>query len=114
EPSLNHRIGIESAIAKPTLELKAIRRKNKNAGGIMNFRFDLCCALNVNIQQEVAPALLCAMQKACSRSVVVAENVGVFQKFAFGDHGLELFAGNEKILFAVLFFSARLPGSVGN
>ncbi len=51
-----------------------------------------------------------AIQLADIGSIIVAEDVGMFQKFAPGDALLEVCAGDEKVIFAVAFRAARITG----
>src|SRR5579864_4867086 len=103
---LDHRFGVLATLAQSALQSAAIGRKDENTNRIWQLSLDLRRSLHVNIQQQIMTSVLRLSQETPGRAVIVAEDVGVFQKFVRGDHLFKFFAANKVILFLVLLASA--------
>lgn len=75
---------------------------------------DLGGALDIDIHDDVLSALDEGMDFGAEGSVEVAVDFGVFEEFAGGDIGFELFAGEEVVIAAVGFALARGAGGAGD
>ena len=96
---------ILAALAQAFLQRPAIRRQNKNAGGVGKFLLNLRRALHIDVEQQVVSALFALAQEALRRAVVVAKDAGMFQEFVGRDHRLEFRLQNKEIFLAVFFAS---------
>ncbi len=87
-------------------------RKMETAPGILA---RICaCPLHVDVEQEVAAPGKSIGQSGACRAVVVAEDVGIFEKLAVADHLLEMLAGGEVVFARVLLRAASSPRGPGD
>ena len=70
--------------------------------------------MDVNVEHQVEALAPGQVQRAAVRAVVVAENVGMFEKFTPLDAGFEFVAGDEVVRFAVPLLASGLSSRVGD
>jgi hypothetical protein len=63
--------------------------------------------LDVYVEHQVHPPSRGAAEFAGMRSVIVAENLGVLEEFAFSSPLFKLLTGDEKVILAVALLAAR-------
>ena len=89
-------------------------RQNKNRHSLGQLIFQLCRTLHVNVEYQVLSGVPCLVELADVGTIIIAENVGIFEEFALGDAGFEIGGGDEEIIFAVHFLASGGPGGVGD
>src|SRR5215469_9984245 len=95
-------------------QLFPVRRQDKDAHSIPGRQvlLDQLCSLHINVEQQVVASLLRLAKKSARRAVIIAENIGVFEEFAGGDHRLELALRDKEIFLAVLLAASRRSGGI--
>src|SRR4029077_3230375 len=112
QPALDHLFRIQAAGAQPLLQFPAIRGHDEDAYGVSNSAFDLRCTLDIDVKQEVLSFLVGQGQKPARGAIVVAIELGMFEKFIFADHFFKFGRRHEEVLPSVLLAGARRPGGV--
>jgi len=74
----------------------------------------LCRTLDVDVEYQVAARLARLVDLGPVGSIVIAEDVGVFQELAAEETLLELPPGDELVVLAVALGAPPLPGGVGH
>src|SRR5437868_4883120 len=101
-------------MSEPGFQSFLVGRKDENAYCIRYLALYLVCTLDVDVEHQIMPALLCLLQEPLGRTIVIAENFGMFQEFAPADHLFEFGYRNEKIFEAVSFTAAGRARCVGD
>src|ERR1039457_590546 len=98
-----------AAIAQAGTEHLGVGRHDKDADGLRHGGADLRGSLDVDVQEQIVAVHAGLFERLASGPVVAAEDLGVLQKHARGDHALELLAGGEVVLAAVFLRAAWNP-----
>src|SRR5258708_17439506 len=118
QPALNDFLGLHvlalAALAQARFQLTAAGRKHENTHCVWRFLLDLTRALDINVQQQVMTVLTRPVQHASGCAVIVAKNLGEFQKLVAADHLFKLVAANETVFASVLLAAPRRTRSVRN
>src|SRR5256885_2401056 len=80
----------------------------------MDFLLHLGCALNINVEKQVAPCFFRFSEEALGSAVVIPKDVSMFQELVPADHLLKSVDGYKVVFTAVPLAAAGRPGRVGD
>ncbi len=112
QPPFDDCIGIFAARAQPLFQDLAGRGQDKNTHRIGNLTLQLSRTLHVNVEYQVKTLLLGPLQHPAVGAVIVAEDLGIFQKLAQRDALFEIRAGDKMIVTPVHVMAARRAGGL--
>ena len=102
-------VTVLGAGAKPALELGGRGRKDEDTDEIVaGVLGELLGALPVYVEQRILARRQCLLHRGAQGAVVVAENLGIFEKFLAVDHQVELGEIDEVVVLA-----GDLSGTLG-
>lgn len=110
---INVAVFVLSPCNKPLFQYFQGRRQNKHGNGAGVSGLKLFRALDVYIQEHVVSGGEFQFRVRSRRSIKLAMNDGMLQKFAAGYHGLKALPGNEVVFAAVGLFAPRRARGIG-
>ena len=111
---LNHGCAVLIALLEARAKLQERRRQDENAHRVGVGATDLRCTLPVDFQDDVVVLSKVIVHGGRRCAVVIAEDGGMFEKGARGDHVLEVLSAHEMIVLPFDFAWSAGARGVGN